>query len=226
MASRLPLAALALALALALAGCSGVSPTPRPAASLTDVAPAAAAPTATYFPLAVGNKWVFSGRDYASSRHARFLGPTAAASRSSKSAYTAFDTVLSTTLFGGVAWFKIREGCAGDSYPLWLQHNAAGLAVRDTAPGVPGPTRYYIKAPIAVGTAWKSDGANLKITSTMGTVQVPAGRFTNCLVVQAKYPYGDTVVWYYRAGIGAIQMKETLSGNLLCRLDLNSYTLK
>ena len=226
MKSRLLLAALALAMALALAGCSGVSPTPPPAASPNAVLPEAAAPTATYFPLAVGNKWVFNGRDYASSRHARFLGPGVASSHSSKDTYSSFDAVLSTALFGGVSWFKIREGCDGDSYNLWLQHNASGLAVRDNAPGTTGPTRYYIKAPIAVGTAWKSDGANLKITSTTATVQVPAGRFTNCLAVQAKYPASDTVFWYYRPGVGAIQMKETLGGSLVCRLDLKSYTLK
>ena len=218
--------ALTAALALALAGCSGTPQAPPPASDTPQVLSQAAPPTSTYYPLKVGNKWVFSGRDYAPSRRAGFLALAPERQMAPKGTYVSTDQVLGTTVYHGLTWLKVRESADGDSYNFWCRHDVVGLAAREVAPASTGRTEYAIKAPLKVGTAWQARDGSLKIISTTATVQVPAGKFTNCVAVQGKYPDAETVVWYYHAGVGPIQMKDTISGVLSGRLDLKSYTIK
>jgi len=70
--------------------------------------------------------------------------------------------------------------------------------------------RFLLKAPLAVGTAWKNEDGRYEITAVDETVTVPAGTFTHCIEIVNKSVSGKvTVVSLYAPGVGVIRRDET-----------------
>ena len=98
----------------------------------------------------------------------------------------------------------------GGSVNFYLINKNALAQIGYRSPGKDSPTifnnpRYYLKAPIRVGTSWKSKnmpepGEVFKIISDNETVLTSAGLFSNCIKVESQYQIKESssksTVWY------------------------------
>jgi hypothetical protein len=72
--------------------------------------------------------------------------------------------------------------------------------------GVLGASRREFSLPASVGTRWSEPPDDFKIASIDETIQVPAGRFTGCLRVNAFLAGGDagSSIRYYAPNLGYV----------------------
>jgi hypothetical protein len=172
-------AGLCLLIALGMVGCSGEDVGIPPsqggagaAAERTTVGSAAVPPTARYMPLQAGNWWKYRKSEWTKT------------SGNVVSTYTRKIKGIET--LEGKRWYRSlyvsASGQATDSD--WYRHIASGLWSRDTY--------YYkdwlfLKAPVESGSQWdRRPGYDSVIQGKDLTVTVPAGTFTNCVLVRTS----------------------------------------
>jgi hypothetical protein len=69
--------------------------------------------------------------------------------------------------------------------------------------------RKILAAPVKLGNAWKFNGADYKIESVTEEVELPSGKFSNCVKVAVGVmgkPDWDTAI-YYLPGVGMIKIQ-------------------
>jgi len=221
------------AMVVAVCGCGGGA---GPGEAGTAVAPAAAPPTAPYFPLAVGNTWNMKTTYYANPAAGLSLPDFplpagAAGSLSSNATSTSGFKITGTKTFGGAKWFVGGYTPPLPSMEPWYgRHATAGMWVQNTNAGTP---YYLLKAPIKVGTKWSmapAVPAKRKITKLGATTTVAAGTFKQCMVIQQTYTSAalkDLVVTYWFApGTGVVRTEIRDAGVLTTKIELVKATLK
>jgi hypothetical protein len=111
----------------------------------------------------------------------------------------------------------------------YLRHLAQGLLIKVT-PADAG--HYALRTPLEVGTSWQDpldDRVTLTITSVNATTTVPAGTFSNCIVVEdvlreVGHP-DDIITSWYAPGVGLVRERQHIGTTLVAELVLLSYTL-
>lgn len=120
---------------------------------------------------------------------------------------------------------------------FWLDD--AGGRFQLTASGLRDPKRYLIQAPIEVGHSWKavlsvSAVERYRIRSVGKPCQSPAGRFEDCLVVEAKLSRGDKLslnsrfTWARGVGLVRVETETEAKGGELkpqTKIELLRYQL-
>lgn len=91
--------------------------------------------------------------------------------------------------------------------------------------GLAGLSAFILKTPLAPGTTWNGEhGGTARITDANATLDVPAGRFTGCIVTVEERggdrPVRYTTVFCPEVGIAALTVE---AGAALERAELKSY---
>ncbi|PKM89813.1 MAG: hypothetical protein CVU87_04165 [Firmicutes bacterium HGW-Firmicutes-12] len=68
-----------------------------------------------------------------------------------------------------------------------------------------------LKAPLEVGTKWEHSTETREIVDVNTTVDTPAGKFENCVVVKIIFP-NSTLFEYFKDGVGMVK-REFRSGD-------------
>ena len=96
--------------------------------------------------------------------------------------------------------------------------NLGGM-LRLDARGLRDPRRYLIQAPIVRGATWQVQTSmtrreQFEIVDLHHAIDVPAGRFTDCLLVRCKSRIGPEIYeimdFVYAPGVGMVQMKTSI----------------
>lgn len=169
-------------------------------------------PIGAYLPLQTGNRWEYagSGNEYASytqsvtfqkdSKYQVMVdnGGTVTASRLEVHS----DSIVRT----------YREGEVYDNRNIL---------------DAPSNTEVIIlKLPIKAGTSWVSEGDTYKIVQTDALVNVPAGSFSGCTVVEITYKDGNSrSLNYYKEGVGLVKTEFILESGEKIVSDLEKYTV-
>jgi hypothetical protein len=146
-----------------------------------------------YFPLAVGNRWVYEIQD-------RMDGAPPAEEvwevvREEHSAFVLRIRQSDLTTGGFEESFLPTTG--------GVKRIARETRDKDNPP-------FFLKEPFEAGTAWEDEDGVYEITATEKTVVVPAGSFSHCLEVTNQRRGGKaTVVTLYAPGVGVVQREET-----------------
>ena len=88
---------------------------------------------------------------------------------------------------------------------------------------------YLLKAPLALNAEWQGDDGRVKVTAVAQSVDVPAGKFSNCIqtVEQARMPAASrttTTTFCPGVGITTLQIEaEQDNTSVLQRLTLKSF---
>ncbi len=86
--------------------------------------------------------------------------------------------------------------------------------------GLRDPKRYLIQSPVVRGATWQAQSSmvrreNFEIRDLHHTIEVPAGRFSDCLWVRCTSRIGPDIQeildFIYAPGVGMVQMKTSLS---------------
>jgi hypothetical protein len=146
-----------------------------------------------YFPLAIGNRWVYEVQD-------RMDGAPPAEER----------------------WEVIREDQGAFVLRIRQSDLTTGGFEESFLPVVDGIKRFtretkdtehppfFLKGPLRVGATWKDEDGRYEITALNKTVTVPAGVFTQCLEVANRRKGGKaTIITLYAPGVGVVQREET-----------------
>jgi hypothetical protein len=192
--ARLVAAGLCLLVALGLTGCGGDDARLPIAGDETAVDAAAVPLTAKYMPLQAGNWWKY-----------RQTGWT----KGEGSATTTYTLkIKGVETLEGKKWYRSRyiaaDGQASDYN--WYRHLASGLWMRDNS-------YYYdwflLKAPAESGMQWdRRTGNHSIIANANATTTVPAGTFSNCVMVETNWSYGESKYKYrdwYAPGVGVVK---------------------
>lgn len=193
-------------------------------------------PTASYFPLDEGHRWVY---------RQTISWENNTSDRETLEHLTLGEESLPEAAGGGRGWH--RRSISGVSY--WLRHDETGtyrVAMKTDIQADPErdqPSRYVLKAPLVVGTSWQASttayllkrGAEFppeirhqakpvtmtyQIAAVGEQVKVPAGEFKPCIRVQgtaAMRLFADPVVgfrdmplttteWYCQ-GVGLVKLE-------------------
>jgi hypothetical protein len=163
-------------------------------------------PAVNYFPLDVGNKWIYTS----------FV----------RGKYRT-DEIIGTEIINGITTY-IEEGIEPDpdNYheKLWLTYDSSSVLLyrmwnnegADPAIDVTPPGAWLSLNP-QVGDTWALTVSNLgtmnvEVLSVNDTVTVPAGTFTNCIKVQFTSS-GDVSIKDYAPGVGLIRYEELAPDN-------------
>jgi hypothetical protein len=153
---------------------------------------------AAYFPLAVGNRWVYE------SSESTAVTPVVESWEVTRQEGNAFVVQVKQSYLtaGGVEEFFVStaEGIRRGDRP------AASIEAVGTEP------RFFLKAPLTVGATWKNADGKYTVTAIDETVAVPAGTFTNCVEVTHSSASGSvTTVTLYAPDVGMVQRDETFA---------------
>lgn len=145
-----------------------------------------------YFPLAVGNRWVYEIQD-------RMDGapPAEEVWEVVREEHNAF-----------VLHIRQSDLTTGGFEETFLPtSDGVKRIARETRDKVNPP--FFLKEPFEVGATWRDDDGVYEITATEKTVVVPAGSFSHCLEVTNRRGGGKaTVVTLYAPGVGVVQREE------------------
>ena len=141
-----------------------------------------------YYPLAVGNQWIYTAE-----------GDTAA------------ETLSITETFVNASNVRVYKRVSDGPGAVYFT-NTGGQVValihpNDTA----GPI--ILSEPFEVGATWIWHGETLRIADTKAGVSTPAGTFTECLKVTDP----DTFDSYYAPGVGLVKVVD-VDGDEVMRL--------
>ncbi len=175
-----------------------------------------------YFPLAIGNRWVYHARQGAATEEWKVI-------RQEKDAFVVKITAdsLSTASFeeffiptaAGVERVSVANGkpaeikhpVVNSKYQAQLTHTPSA---EDSQP------LFVLKRPVQIGTVWENRDGRYEVTSLSETVTVPAGTFKDCMeVMHWSKGGGVTIITHYAPWVGVVQRDETFpllegSGNL------------
>jgi len=161
-------------------------------------ATAAAAPIASYSPLAVGDSWTI-----------HFTALNAPIS------YTQVDEIIGTDSSSGTTWYEEQATAPGISETSYFRNDADGLLCYTPFETTP---YYIIKGPLAVGNTWTmTAGLHRTITQLGATTTVPAGTFNNCLLITQTYDNnpGFSVLEWFAPGKGQVRQESWQDGTLV-----------
>lgn len=151
------------------------------------------APLVQYFPLAIGNRWVYEVQDRTDS------APPAEeyweVTREEQGAYVLRIRPSDLTTGGfEESFIPTGEG---------IKRFARETKDKEHPP-------FFLKGPLQIGTIWEDDDGTYEITALDKTVTVPAGTFSRCLEVTNRRKGGKaTVITLYAPGVGVVQREET-----------------
>jgi hypothetical protein len=139
-----------------------------------------------------------------------------------------YETYIEDTNEHGLAVFEIAR-----PRPELAELSIAGQ-VRKRYYFEPGGVRsgqggYLLKSPLSLNSQWTGDDGQVKVTSVDLSVDVPAGKFSDCIqtVEQAKLPGATrttTTVFCPGVGITVLQIEAEQEGtSVLQRLSLKSF---
>ena len=178
-----------------------------------------------YFPLAIGNRWVYHARQGAATEEWQVI-------RQEKDAFVVKITAdsLSTASFeeffiptaAGVERVSAANGKQAEvKHPVVNSKYQAQLAqLAQTSSAEASQPLFVLKRGLQIGTVWENRDGRYEVTSVSETVTVPAGTFENCVeVMHWSKGGGVTVITHYAPGVGVVQRDETFpllegSGNL------------
>ncbi len=146
-----------------------------------------------YFPLAIGNRWVYEVQDRTDG-----APPTEEYWEVTREEQGAFVLRIhpSDLTTGGFeeSFIPTTDG---------IKRMAAETKDKEQPP-------FYLKGPLQVGTTWQDEDGEYEITALHKTVTVPAGKFSHCVEVTNRRKGGKaTVVTLYAPGVGVVQREET-----------------
>ncbi|OPZ76439.1 MAG: hypothetical protein BWY79_01626 [Actinobacteria bacterium ADurb.Bin444] len=136
-----------------------------------------------------------------------------------------------TTEIGGATWYNAVSQYVGaeEQSLVYVRHTPQGLVSRAE---VSDPGYYLLRPPLVVGTTWTDtfrDYIRLTITAVNQTVTVPAGVFTQCIVVDdVATEEGEpttTIRSWYAYGVGMVQDEYYEGATLQDERTLTEYTL-
>lgn len=145
-----------------------------------------------FFPLAVGNRWVYELQDRTDAP------PVFETWEVVREAHDTFVLRISQSELpmGGFEEFFIPTGIGIKRFARETQNKA--------------DPPFFLKEPLTVGTTWDDEDGTYEITALGKTISVPAGAFTHCLEVTNRRKGGKaTVVTLYAPGVGVVQRDET-----------------
>ena len=194
-----------------------------------------------YFPLAVGNRWVYEASTGSSTEEWAVI-------REEKDAFVVQITAdaLSTARFEevfrpgpeGIARLTGAGQRPADPQPVINPKFRDQLRDQpQDQPSAAAGLLFVLKSPLRIGTVWENADGRYEVTGLGLSVSVPAGTFENCVeVMRWSAGGGVTVVSLYAPGVGVVQRDETFpllegSGNLNPRqrqrlvLQLKAWTL-
>ena len=176
---------------------------------------------AAYFPLAVGNRWMYEASEGNSTEEWEVV-------REEEDAFVVQITTdsLSTASFEE----EFRPTADGierltdndinvDARPQPMIHSKFRAQLQDKPSNDAGPV-FVLKRPLRIGTVWENNDGRYEITALGQAVTVPAGTFEDCVEVMHWSKGGKvTVISLYALGVGVVQRDETFpllegSGNL------------
>lgn len=145
-----------------------------------------------YFPLAVGNRWVYELQD-------RTDGAPPVVEywdvlREENGAFV-LRTRQSELTTGGFEEFFLPASEGIKRFAAETQH-------KDDPP-------FFLKGPLQVGATWNDEDGTYEITALDTVVTVPAGTFAHCLEVTNRRKGGKaTAVTLYALGVGVVRREE------------------
>jgi hypothetical protein len=158
-------------------------------------------PPTAYFPLAVGNKWVY---EFSQSPE---LPPV----------YESI-SVQSRTGDAFFMWIKddymLGDVLTGDGHQEVIYRTSDGFGYNSRTvknPHVLGDNpQLFLKTPLTMNATWENDWGKYHVTAVDVTEKVPAGTFRDCIEVTFRANSGDvTIVSLYAPGVGLIMRDET-----------------
>jgi hypothetical protein len=154
---------------------------------------------ALYFPLAVGNRWVYESSE---STPGMPVVETWEVARQEGNAFIVRVTQPYVTTEGLEERFlSVADGVArlGDT-----ARRPPAQEAQDS------DARLFLKTPLAAGASWQTAEGRYAVTAVAETVTVPAGTFTNCVEV-TRWNTGSkiAVVSVYAPGVGMVRREET-----------------
>ncbi|HXG19820.1 MAG TPA: hypothetical protein VNN62_12220 [Methylomirabilota bacterium] len=153
---------------------------------------AVADPTAAdYFPLSVGNRWVYESSEGADATPV----------------VESWEVVRQE---GRAFVVRVQQPfVTGDGLEEIFEVNAESVQRRVPDAKTTEP-QLILKAPAAVGDSWQGADGRYTITAAGETVTVPAGTFDNCLEITRRNKESRvTIASTYAPGVGMIQREET-----------------
>lgn len=183
--------------------------------------PSSIIPAVNYFPLEVGNKWIYSSFIQGQYRH---------------------DEIIGTEIINGSAtYIKERIEPSPDNYDekRWLGYDSSSVLIfriwsnEGADPAIDfSPPVIENKLSPQVGDKWSFGIPNLgkmtyKVLSINDTVTVPAGTFSNCLkIMDTATPSGKIHLKHYAPEIGMIrneQPGEWVEDLVYAKIGANTY---
>lgn len=144
-----------------------------------------------YFPLALGNRWVYELQDRTDAPPVRETWEVVREERG--------------TFVLRISQSELPTG----GFEEFFIPTSAGIKrfTRETHNKVDPP--FFLTGPLRIGTTWDDEDGTYEITALDETVTVPAGTFSHCLEVTNRRKGGKaTVVTLYAPGVGVVQREE------------------
>lgn len=183
------------------------APTPTPS-----VSDAPKADISEYFPLAVGNTWVYEGYG---NEYAQYTETVV---------YNEGNKYQTKADNGGTVAANILQVEADRIVNVYRE-----MEVYDDKKVINQPSNINIillKLPLEAGNTWISEENKYEIIKTNETVVVPYGELTDCIVVKITYKDGNEGYAYYKKGIGLVQSDYVISENEVISSKLKEFTIK
>jgi hypothetical protein len=150
---------------------------------------------ADYFPLAVGNRWVYESSE--GTETAPAVESWEVISQRDHTFVVRIQQPFVTT--EGVTEYFV-------SAPDGIGQVSGAVGSQEPRPSAP---RFFLKAPLTAGASWKNGDGRYAITAVGEPVTVPAGSFTDCIEVTRWSTGGTaTVITLYAPGVGMVQREE------------------
>lgn len=192
-------------------GCASPTPTPTP----SPAPPANVKPNiniAEYLPLKEGNKWRYEGIGN------EFASYTQEVTHEKDNKYQVM-------VYSGTVTANRYEVTKDSILHTYREHEYYGdKSILDNPDNFDAT---LLKLPFEVGTDWVSEENLYEIFSINITVQVPAGTFTDCLVVKITYKdSGNSSFQYYKKGVGMVKSEYMLDKDESIQSLLKEYTIR
>lgn len=192
-------------------GCASPTPTPNP----TPVPPGDDKPKVSiteYLPLKEGNKWSYEGIGN------EFASYTQEVTHEKKNKYQ-------VVVYSGTVTANRYEVTEDSILHTYKEHEYYDdKSILDSPDNLDAT---LLKLPFEVGADWVSEENSYEIFSINSTVQVPAGTFTDCLVVKITYKdSGNSSFQYYKKGVGMVKSEYVLDNDEKIQSLLKEYTIR
>lgn len=190
-------------------GCAQLTPTPTPVPPGTDKPKV---DIAEYLPLKEGNKWIYEGIGN------EFASYTQEVTHEQDNKYQV--VVYSGTVTANR--YEVTEDSILHTYRENEYYN--DTSILDSPANLDAT---LLKLPLEVGSSWVSEEDSYEIFSINSTVQVPAGTFTDCVVIKITYKdSGNTSFIYYKQGVGMVKSDYLLDEDEKIQSLLKEYTIR